>query len=390
MAEAPTDELAPVAQRLLDDLDRLVPRMGASYRTAIPSYAQIDERLFETEVLRTSRAAVVIFCERVLAGQDMDAIDDSDFRWAGRRRLQMGITLEDSLHAFRLAARVVWEDITGTAGPTDGRVVATLAGLWLQYIDRISTAFAEGYVNASHEQLRRIDAQRRELVDALLAVDPADAAGLAARFGITLARRYAPVLLAGEHVTANVDAVAATLRDGGFVGHRGGGLLVLASADSLDASVLRLAARADLAIVGEPTEIGSPLRSEVTLVERLLEAAVAAGRKDSVLGLEDLFVEHLARSSDRVRDALRSRVLAPLATEDRDGTFVATLAAFLRSGSVPMTAAGLHVHANTVLYRLKRITEITGLDPRVPADAAVLLLAAEVNTDDTAAPEEQP
>jgi DNA-binding PucR family transcriptional regulator len=32
------------------------------------------------------------------------------------------------------------------------------------------------------------------------------------------------------------------------------------------------------------------------------------------------------------------------------------------------------VHANTVLYRLKRVRVLTGLDPRVPAEAALLVL----------------
>lgn len=33
------------------------------------------------------------------------------------------------------------------------------------------------------------------------------------------------------------------------------------------------------------------------------------------------------------------------------------------------------MHPNTVAYRLKRVKELTGLDPRVPRDATMLVLA---------------
>ena len=64
----------------------------------------------------------------------------------------------------------------------------------------------------------------------------------------------------------------------------------------------------------------------------------------------------------------------PLAGRDHDGLITSTLRTFLATGSVPDTAKREVVHPNTVLYRLKRVRELTGLDPRVPADAAVLVL----------------
>jgi DNA-binding PucR family transcriptional regulator len=33
------------------------------------------------------------------------------------------------------------------------------------------------------------------------------------------------------------------------------------------------------------------------------------------------------------------------------------------------------VHPNTVAYRLRRVRELTGLDARVPTDAALLVIA---------------
>jgi DNA-binding PucR family transcriptional regulator len=42
---------------------------------------------------------------------------------------------------------------------------------------------------------------------------------------------------------------------------------------------------------------------------------------------------------------------------------------------VPPVARELVVHVNTVNYRLRRVHELTGLDPRIPNQAAMLMLA---------------
>jgi DNA-binding PucR family transcriptional regulator len=47
---------------------------------------------------------------------------------------------------------------------------------------------------------------------------------------------------------------------------------------------------------------------------------------------------------------------------------------YLASGSIPETGRREHVHANTVAYRLGRVKELTGLDPRVPRESALLVL----------------
>jgi sugar diacid utilization regulator len=53
---------------------------------------------------------------------------------------------------------------------------------------------------------------------------------------------------------------------------------------------------------------------------------------------------------------------------------VATLRRYLETGSVPDTARREMVHANTVSYRLGRVRDLTGLDPRVPRESALLVL----------------
>ncbi|NUT39565.1 MAG: PucR family transcriptional regulator [Thermoactinospora sp.] len=71
----------------------------------------------------------------------------------------------------------------------------------------------------------------------------------------------------------------------------------------------------------------------------------------------------LAAIPGELRRSFRDRLLGPL--EDYDAAhqtdLLATLEAFLEeSGNWAATAAGLHVHVNTLRYRLRRIEELTG------------------------------
>lgn len=93
-------------------------------------------------------------------------------------------------------------------------------------------------------------------------------------------------------------------------------------------------------------------------------------------------------------DALVEYLVLPLASA---GSALAdTLDAYLEcGGAVEMCARQLYVHPNTVRYRLKRISEVTGRDPLNPRDSYVLRIAATVgrltrtrNESSTSAPEE--
>lgn len=71
---------------------------------------------------------------------------------------------------------------------------------------------------------------------------------------------------------------------------------------------------------------------------------------------------------------LRSGKLERLAEHDatRDTAYVATLRAYLDAfGDVPAAAARLHIHANTLRYRLARLVEIAGIDLEDPDERLV-------------------
>jgi len=85
-----------------------------------------------------------------------------------------------------------------------------------------------------------------------------------------------------------------------------------------------------------------------------------------------------------VADLVRDLPDAPLRRlQDHDartsGELVASLRAWCRAGfDVPAAAAALHVHTNTLRYRLKRATEVSGLDVTRPRQLLALQLLLEV------------
>jgi purine catabolism regulator len=76
----------------------------------------------------------------------------------------------------------------------------------------------------------------------------------------------------------------------------------------------------------------------------------------------------------------RDEVLAPLRQRDRSGVLLETLRAYLGVNGSPTDAADrLHLHRNTVLYRLQRIEAILGRDLRDADVRLTLHLALRID-----------
>lgn len=376
-----TDNVRPlrasiaVATRVLSDLDALVETIGVALRDEIPEYAAMTPAQMTEDVLPVTRRVVTAFFDAVVSGAPPGANVVRKFEESGRARLEMGVPLESMLHAYRIAGRVTWTAVTHAIHPGEEALLASLAAQWMDYIDLASSAVAKAYMSASAQRLRSLDARRRELVEALLtATDPGEVAAVSLRFSTILAGAYVPVLVSGDAVAGRIDALLATAPERTLGGHRGDRVLLLVPESLPDVSALVVSAPDALIAWGRPAAPGAALLAEVGHVEALLEAAVTERRTAGAYGPDDLLVEQLLLGNDRVAEALRRRVRDVLVARDPSGAIVSTLRAYLDTGSVPETARREVVHANTVAYRLGRVRDLTGLDPRVPVDAALLVL----------------
>jgi hypothetical protein len=364
------EALAVVARRVLDRLEALVPTMGDAYRREIAEYAAMEDAAFDL-VLRTSLEFVRRFAAALVDGITQPAPDHAALVASGRRRQRSGVTLDAAMHAFRIASRVGWSGIADASLAVAPSLVSDLAARWIEYADRASTAFAEGHTTASSEQLRRMDARRQAMVaDLLGASDELAARAVAAGHGLRLAARYVPVVV---HATTadDEDRLDAAAPTGTIVGRRGSYLVALVPAE---ADVAALTSRLASAALGHPARPGGDLLVEVARAESVLVTARRL-RCSGVHGPDDLAMHRAVHEHDGLRRHLRADVLAPLIAADGDGIFRETLRAYLAAGAVRAVADRLFVHANTVTYRLRRVRECTGLDPRLPEQAAQLVLA---------------
>jgi hypothetical protein len=363
------DGVGALAERVLADLDAVVARMGDSYRQEIPEYAALSDGELDREVLPVSRQLLTTFLGCLVESRQLTPRELAFFADSGRQRLVMGFPLESVLHAYRIAGREAWSAMVAAVPVGETALLADLGTRWMDIVDRTSSTLAQAYVAASHERLRHVDARRRELVEALLSADDAaEVAAVSLRFSTVLATTYVPVVVFGA--TLGIDPLLQDFPAGTLAGHRGDRVLLLVPR-RLDPPRHR---PGTLVCWGGPVPCGPSLLQEVRHVEQLLLTAIAEGHTEAVLGPDDLLVEQLLLGNPRVAGALRRRVVALLQRRDPSGAVIGTLRVYLATGSVPETARQELVHANTVSYRLGRVREITGLDPRVPRDAALLVL----------------
>jgi DNA-binding PucR family transcriptional regulator len=99
----------------------------------------------------------------------------------------------------------------------------------------------------------------------------------------------------------------------------------------------------------------------------------------------DLLPERALAGDAEARRILRQDVYGSLARSG--GELLETLDAFFAAGGVLESAArALFVHPNTVRYRLRRVSELTGLAPFSGRDAFALRVGLAVGRLDPAAP----
>jgi DNA-binding PucR family transcriptional regulator len=186
-------------------------------------------------------------------------------------------------------------------------------------------------------------------------------------------------------IRAAWERLLATMRTTALVRERGPAtmaLLSLPARRSQDAtSLVGQLHRAARTAVGGPIALGyGAVRSgaaEVATAAREAEQALQMGRRlsgaDSVTAFADLGLYRLLYALQPLPElrTFRDESLERLRAKDRGGVLLQTLSAYLATNGSPTDAADrLHLHRNTVLYRLGRIEDLLGLDLR---DAEVRL-----------------
>ena len=303
------------------------------------------------------------------------------------------VSLEQTVAMVRMTIAVVESRVEALLGPDDG---ATVRDAIVLFSREVAFAAAEVYAHAA-EVRGAWDARLEALVvDSLLRGETDEALrSRAAALGwqssslVTVVLGHAPVAEPGSTDDDVIEQLRRSAR------HLGLDALCAVQGDRLVAV---------LGGVDDPQKAGTAVAEHFgpgpvivgPLVDDMLTANVSA--RAAVAGLraaagwpqaprpvaaDDLLPERAMCGDPAAHRRLVETVIAPL--EAAGGELLRTLAGYLEGGAVlEACARELFVHPNTVRYRLRRVSELTGRVPTDPRDALVLraaLVAGRLTTE---------
>ena len=374
--QLPTETIAIVRA----DVDRLVDGILGAVATQSPVYGAVL-RSPEGIALRLGvEQAIRAFLDAVERGEWVGEPrweTDELWRRLGENEFQSGRDLEDLRGAFRIGTRAAWRGAADLAIRADvsAPVAIALAEMIFVYGDQLAADVVEGYLRTQSDEAGERDQRRRRLT--ALLIEGADAETItraAEQASWPLPREIALLALAGEEPGPLVrrldgDPLASVDEAGAWI------VLPDPAAPGRAAALTRVLgewtpgrdAPVTFAALGPTVGLGGAARS-LEWARRALDLATSGdlGRRPGaprLIRAEEHLVDLLLAGQPDAAAALVARRLGPLDALPRGERerLAATLAAWLdHQRQTPAVAAALHVHPQTVRYRVNRLRELLG------------------------------
>ena len=376
-----------LAEVLGPELPALADEIIEAIRREVPEYA----RPLRGEFGRGIRTGVVEALRRFGTGGERSGV----YRALGHGEHQVGRSLDALQSAYRVGARVAWRRLSRVAADAGVPVEEqhALAEAIFAYIDELAAESVEGYAAAQATVAGDLQRRRETLLALLLGPAPAEDAALAAAArdaGWPLPRRLAVLAIGPEKGSVGrvsppngggVDAGPLARRLSGDIlhGHIAGVPVAVAPdpAPSLVAEATAAAERANVRIAIGPTV-------ETTHARRSLDWSTRGlALEGTVVVTEDRLPDLLLDALPDVTQALRTQALAPLDDETpaSRARLTETLSAWLdHAGARARVAEQLHIHPQTVRYRVARLRELFGERLDDPDERFALMLALRTYT----------
>jgi hypothetical protein len=351
-----TDETG--ARRLLtlvgEHLDEVVERSVAQVRITVPQFGELPAQEMRPAIRSGFLAALAAFGE----DRPATAAERAELGRLGARRAEQGIPMQALVHGFRLAARVVVEtahdyNVRYELCVPDAELHAATQRVWEWVVDALAVA-----AHAHHQvelELARLDSgPRADFIRRLLlgSLSRDDMMVQAPLHGLDPARTYLAFRAPLEGVRARQRLETAM---GAPAVH-----------DVIDGDLAGVVLQPPH---GSPDLIALGLAVALTSIADSFAQATAALKTaqlyklDGVVSISDVAARAGAVAGRGFTEIAYQRCFASLPQpRDQRWTFEATLAAHLAHDlRFDETARGLHIHPNTLRYRIHRFEELSGL-----------------------------
>ncbi|HEY7050094.1 MAG TPA: helix-turn-helix domain-containing protein [Jatrophihabitantaceae bacterium] len=374
-----------LSRALLPRVDEFAQRMAELISSREPLYA--EGLAVSPDELRESCRENLRYVFGRLAGEPN--IGTEAPRATGSRRAEAGVPLSALLQAFRIGGRLVWDLLLEHAD--DGAQDALLrcaADIWA-VSDDLAAAATGAYRATSADRARHDQQLRSALLNGLLDGRLGDgtqlwesAAALKlpqhGTFLVVAAECASPgaeALPGAEDLLRRYDVVSAWRLDA----EQQEGLVVLRP--RYDAARL-CAELAGIATgrVGVSEPYGNLEQTAPALRQARLACAAATPHTTDLVRFEQEPVAVLLVSAPDAAESTARRILGrvlDLPDDDRAVTIDTARLWIASAGSTSTAATQLHLHRNTVRYRLRRLEELTGRSLANPLDLAELHVALE-------------
>ena len=386
------EPLAAVCRDLHARSDPLAERITRCIMAEIPPHS--DERVVPfddlyTVALRTLQSGMVALAER----RGADAEDMSTLGELGRRRASQGAPIDAVLQGYQVGYREVWDAFVRRARDQGEAPTALLpeaaAAIWSWVYD-ITHAVTDAYTEPARAREAYVAGLRRQFLDSLLAGQPAtpDLTDLARVLGFDPDGRFQALCvrpLSPESTRVGWLLAEMRLNVGQAVDlfPHGRELIFLTQARDPAATLGILEQRLPGVAIGVGAQRSGLAGARLTTIDARAAAHIARQRGKTTKFTEDWFAAMVHEHEYQLGDPLSEGI----ALARNESHLAEAVAMYCHAGfSLSRVARELHLHPNSVGYRLDRWHQLSGWDPRELAGAlnslAAIQLAGRTDDDD--------
>ncbi|KAB2380764.1 PucR family transcriptional regulator [Actinomadura montaniterrae] len=364
-------------------LEALAEEMIEEILAGIPEYSRPQDEEYARLVRLAVEGALRQFVDLIMDPESSWEAVAAVYREIGWAEAREGRNLDILQTSLRLGARVAWRRLASESERYNisRRTLASIAEAIFAFLDEIARAATEGYTKAREQEAGELEHRRRRLLDMLLAEPPAApqaVADLARLAQWRVPRTVAAVVLyeRGQQPFSHPSLPPDVLAD---VNRREPCLLVPDPEGPGRGRMLESALRNWVAALGPTVRTEDAAKSLRWAREALPLARRGILASDRLIRCADHMPALVVFKDEELVRAVADLRLAPLKTvrpRHRE-RLMRTLLSCLQNGfNATEVATRLHVHPQTVRYRLHQLEELFGerlYDPETRLEMEMVL-----------------